>query len=118
MARSLIAAFNAGVLSPLLDARVDIEKYRNGCRILENCVPKIYGGAFGRAGMELMGSTKDHSKKARLIEFIFSASTNFILEFGDQYVRFWSNGVQVESAPGVPLEVASVYVEADLFFIQ
>jgi hypothetical protein len=118
MARKLISAFNAGELSPLLDARLDIEKYQNGCRILENCVPKIYGGAFGRSGMELMGSPKSDATKCRLIEFIFSATTNFILEFGQQYIRFWSNGVQVESAPGVPLEIASVYTEDDLFFLQ
>jgi hypothetical protein len=118
MARKLISAFNAGELSPLLDARLDIEKYQNGCRILENCVPKIYGGAFGRAGMEYMGAAKHADKKCRLIEFIFSATTNFILEFGHEYIRFWSNGVQVESSPGVPLEIASVYTEDDLFFIQ
>ena len=118
MARKLVSAFNAGELSPLLDARLDIEKYGNGCRILENCVPKIYGGAFGRAGMEYMGAAKYSDKKSRLVEFIFSATTNFILEFGHEYIRFWSNGVQVESSPGVPLEIASVYTESDIFFLQ
>lgn len=120
MGRRLIAAFNAGEISPLLDARLDIEKYQNGARIMENCVPKIYGGAFGRAGLEWMGVVKDHSRKVRLIEFIFSATTNFILEFGHQHIRFWSNGVQVPDPgnPSQPLEVVSPYEEEDLFSIQ
>lgn len=118
MPRRLISAFNAGEISPLLDARVDIEKYSNGARIMENCVPKIYGGAFGRAGMEWMGEAKDSATKVRLVEFIFSATTNFIIEIGHLYMRFWSNGQAVESSPGVPLEVVSPYTESDLFFLQ
>jgi hypothetical protein len=120
MPRRLIAAFNAGEISPLLDARLDIEKYQNAARIMENCVPKIYGGAFGRAGLEWMGPVKDHGRKVRLIEFIFSATTNFVLEFGHLYVRFWSNGVQIPTPgnPAVPLEIASPYTEEDLFSIQ
>jgi hypothetical protein len=117
MARRLINSFNSGEWSPLADARTDLEKYGNGCRILENCVPKIYGGAFGRAGMEYMGPVKDHARKACLKEFIFSASTNFVLEFGHLTLRFWSNGQQVLSG-GIPLEVVTPYTENDIFSIQ
>jgi len=44
-------SFNAGEISPLMDARVDEGKYSFSCRILENFIPKIYGGAFRRPGM-------------------------------------------------------------------
>jgi hypothetical protein len=118
MARRLIGAFNAGEISPLLDARLDSDKYQNAARIMENCVPKIYGGAFGRAGMEYMGEVKDHARGTRVIEFIYSATTNFIIEAGHLYMRFWSNGQQVESSPGVPFEVVSPYTEDDIFALQ
>ncbi len=44
--------------------------------------------------------------------------TKFILEFGDLYIRFWSNDVQVESAPDVPEEVVTPYLEAELYELQ
>jgi hypothetical protein len=43
-------SFNAGELSPLMDARVDEAKHPFSCRIMENFIPKIYGGAFRRPG--------------------------------------------------------------------
>lgn len=115
--RRLIAAFNAGEISPLLDARADTEKYGNACRIMENIVPKIYGGAFGRQGMEYMGSTKLAGKQASLIPFTFSVSTNFVIECGHLYMRFWSNGQQVMSG-GLPLEIVTPFTEDDIFNIQ
>lgn len=120
MPRALKTAFNAGEISPLLDLRIDSEKSANGCRILENAVPKIYGGVFNRSGMAWMGTAKHADKPCRLIEFIFSASTNFIIEAGEGYMRFWSNGLQVEdpSNPGSPLEIASPYLVGDLRYTQ
>ena len=34
----LITSFNAGELSPYMDARSDVEKYASGCRTLENFI--------------------------------------------------------------------------------
>lgn len=45
-----ITIFNAGVLSPLIDARIDIDKYSAGCRTLENMLPRIYGPVERRPG--------------------------------------------------------------------
>lgn len=115
--RAIINVFNAGELSPSLDARVDVDKYKNGCRILENAIPKIQGGAYGRAGMGYIGARKYDDKTTRLIPFQFNVTTTFVLEFGDGYIRFWSNGLQVE-VMGSPYEIASPYAEADVFNIQ
>jgi len=45
-------AFNAGEISPWLDPRLDLDKYRMGCCRCENMRPTIYGGALRRAGTE------------------------------------------------------------------
>ena len=45
-----ITTFNAGELSPLIDARTDLEKYASGCRTLENMLPRIYGPVERRPG--------------------------------------------------------------------
>ena len=45
-----ITVFNAGILSPLIDARIDINKYNAGCRDMDNMLPRIYGPAERRPG--------------------------------------------------------------------
>jgi hypothetical protein len=112
-----ILSFNAGELSPKLDARIDFEKYGSGCRTLQNALVEPYGAAVRRAGTQFIASTKTAGTKARLIGFKFSVTTSFVLEFGAGYVRFYSNGAQVAVA-GVPVEVATPYGEADLFELQ
>jgi hypothetical protein len=115
--RKLTLNFNAGELSPLLASRTDVAKYESGCQRLENFIILPYGGVLRRGGTEYLGPAKLADKRARLIGFNFSVTTNFILEFGEKYIRFWSNGAQVLSG-GVPLEKATPYLEADLRTIQ
>lgn len=103
--------FNSGELSPLLDGRVDLDQYKSGCRTFKNCIPLPFGGAISRPGLQYLGPKKDDSKKARLASFNFSTTTNYILEFGHQYIRFWTNGGLV----GAPTELATPYTEAHLF---
>lgn len=52
-------SFNAGEISPLMDARTDDAKHAFSCRILENFIPKVYGGAFRRPGSLYLGTAHD-----------------------------------------------------------
>lgn len=117
MPNLLVTALNAGELSPYMDARTDVEKYRTGCRTLENMVVLPYGGVYRRAGTQYLGEAKLANQRCRLIGFNFSVTTRFVLELGDQYIRVWGNDSPVLSG-GVPLEVASPYLEAELREIQ
>lgn len=110
-------AFNAGEWSPFLDARVDLEKYRNACRTLKNTIVKTHGLADRRPGTQYRATAKHAARKCRMEDFQFSPITTFLLEFGHEYIRFFSNGVQVTSG-GSPYEIASPYQEADLFEVQ
>lgn len=109
----LIPTFNAGELSPYLDARSDIEKYASGCRLLENFVIMPYGGVYRRPGTEYLGTAKYANKRCRLVPFNFSVTTKFVLELGDRYMRFWSNGRQVEHVAEDEWVTAKVYVTGD-----
>lgn len=91
----IVQSFNAGELSPFLANRTDVAKYESGCQRLENTILLPYGGAMRRPGTQYLGKAKYPDKQCRLIGFNFSVTTNFILEFGHLYVRFWSNAVQV-----------------------
>ena len=90
--------FTAGELSPRLDGRTDVGKYFNGCKTLENMVVHPHGAATRRPGTKFVHEVKDSSAKTRLIPFEFSTTQTYIMEFGNQYIRFYKDqGIITES---------------------
>lgn len=110
----------AGELSPRLLGRVDVARYANALKTCENAYPLVHGGARRRPGTRYVAEVKNSSKSVRLIPFTFNRDQAFILEFGDQYIRFYTAGGQVQSG-GSPYEISSPYLEAeldDIHFVQ
>lgn len=107
-------AFNAGELSPQLRGRVDLAKYRNGCEILENFIPQIFGPARKRPGTRFVRETKDSTERSRLIPFEFSTTQSFALEFGDGYIRFHTQGGTLLQGTPAAYNNATPYVVGDL----
>jgi hypothetical protein len=114
MPNLLVSALNAGELSPYMDARADVEKYRSGCRTLENMVVLPYGGVYRRAGTEYLGNAKFDNKRCRLIGFNFSVTTRFVLEFGDLYIRVWGNDSPVLHDAGSAWVTSTAYAVGDI----
>lgn len=110
--------FGSGEFSPLLYGRVDAERYKSGLAKCENFVPTIQGGLTRRPGTYFVKEVKDSSDFTRLIPFEFSTEQAYILEFGDQYIRFYKDNGNIESSPGVPYEIVSPYASADLPLIK
>lgn len=100
MARSAPAfsSFTAGEISPRLEGRTNIEKYREGLSDLTNMVVMPHGGVTRRPGTEYLGEIADSSVKSRLIPFQFKTSDTYILEFGNQTMRVLRNDLQVLNA--------------------
>lgn len=107
-------SFNAGEFGPELDGRVDIGKYANACSRCENFIPMIQGPARRRAGTKFVAEVKDSADRTWLARFEFNTTQAYQLEFGDQYVRFYTDNGVLESSPGTPYEVATPWVLADL----
>lgn len=106
-------SFNSGEVSPLLAGRVDVEKYSTSCAKLQNFIPLVQGPACKRGGIRYIGEAKFHDKACILIPFRRSATENYILEFGDKYIRFWRDRGQIMSG-GVPYEITSPYSLANI----
>lgn len=87
--------FNSGVWSEVLKGRHDLDNYRSAARTCDNFIPNRYGSIDKRAGTQHLGYAKNDDKTCVLYPFQFSVTTKFVLEFGDQYVRFWSNDQKV-----------------------
>src|SRR5262245_22233015 len=100
-ASPIITALNAGELSPLVDGRTDLSKYFSGAKRLENVLLTVQGPAVRRGGSRFVHAVKTAANRTWLIKFEFSATQCFYLEFGDLYVRFYTNHAIVESSPGV-----------------
>ncbi len=94
-------SFSGGEWSPELDQRSDLEKYYSACRLLENMFPTRYGPAQRRPGLKFVAEVKDSSKKTRLIPFKFSTIQAYMLEYGDQYIRFYKDRGQILSGVGM-----------------
>ena len=109
--------FTAGELSPRLDGRNDLAKYSAGCATVENMVIYPHGAAARRPGTQFVASVKTPAAKTRLIPFEFSTEQTYILEFGNQYIRFYRNNGQIESG-GSPYEISTPYLTAELFDIK
>lgn len=91
------SSFTSGELSPRLDGRADLDKYYRGCKTLENFLIHPHGGAKRRPGTEFIHEVKNSSSFTRLIPFEFSTIQTYMLEFGDQYIRFYKDeGIIVE----------------------
>ena len=109
--------FTGGELSPRLDGRNDLQKYPTGCKTLENMIVFPHGSAARRSGTQFVAEVKDSSKETRLIPFEFSTTQTYILEFGNQYIRFYKDNGQILSG-GVAYEISSPYLESELFDIK
>lgn len=105
--------FTAGEISPRLLGRVDVARYANAVKRMENFYPLVHGGARRRMGTRYQAEVKDSSKLARLIPFVFSRTQAFVLEVGDTYVRFYAPAGQVLDG-GSPYEVAGPWPQAAL----
>jgi hypothetical protein len=106
-------SFAGGEFAPTLWSRHELERYGTGLRTARNFRPTEHGALENRAGLALCEETKG-SARARFIRFVYSDDQAYQLVFTDQSVRFIYRGAYVESAPGVPLELVTPYLEADL----
>lgn len=110
--RHLLTAFIAGEISPLLSGRVDTQQYQYGLQTCENFVPVNEGPLVKRQGFEFIRDA-DHSA-VWLTAFRRSIAQEYVIEWGDEKARFFTNGGRIETAPNVAYEVAMPYAAADV----
>ena len=90
--------FTAGEISPKLAGQVNFKKYPNAVETLENLIVFPQGGAQRRYGTRFITEVKDSSASTRLIPFEFNVEQAYIMEFGNQYIRFYKDQGQITEA--------------------
>ncbi len=87
-------SFSFGEVAPALYARTDLAFYGQALRTLRNAYVMRTGGIQSRPGTAYKGTTKSNGQ-ARLVACVFADDQNYVLEFGNLYVRFWKNGTSI-----------------------
>lgn len=108
IATPAVTNFTAGEISPRLEGRVDLSKYFNGCRVLENFHVHPHGGITRRSGFRFVAEAMNPERPVLLIPFEFDATRTYVLEFGE-----WPDGqgrMRVFSGHGVVLSGDGEYV--------
>ena len=88
---TILTNFTSGEITPRLHGRVDAQLYNNSAKTLQNMFVFPQGGVTRRTGTQYAGTSKDGGK-ARLMPFEFSDEQAYVLEFGENYIRFFKDG--------------------------
>jgi hypothetical protein len=117
MTRSYSRSFVGGEVTPEFFGQIADAKYQTGLATCRNFRILPHGPAQNRAGFEFVREVKDSTKRVRLIPFEYSTTQTMVLEVGDGYVRFHTQGATLLSG-ATPYEVATSYAQADLFGLK
>ena len=112
--RNFKQAFSGGEISPEMFGRIDDSKYQQGAATMRNFIAKPQGPAENRPGFAFVKEVKDSTKAVRLMSFTFSTVQTMVIEMGDQYFRFHTQGATLNYSNGTAWNSATNYVTGDI----
>lgn len=116
--RLVMRSFSGGELSPEMSGRIDDAKFASGLARCRNMIVRPQGPVENRSGFRYVREVKDSDKKTRLIPFVYSDTQTMIIEMGEGYFRFHTQGQTILDESDDPYEIENDYDEDDLFDIH
>jgi hypothetical protein len=107
-------SFAGGELSPEMFGRIDDIKFQTGAAKMRNFIPTPQGPAENRPGTAYVATVKDSTKRTRLLPFTYSTTQTMVLEFGQGYIRFHTQGSTLQAGSPAAYNGATAYVVGDL----
>ena len=101
-----INRFNAGLWSPLLHGRTDLEDYDSALKTCTGFIPLKYGPAERMWGFEY--ATEAKTSSSILLPFKFSQSVNYIIETDGTYMRFFDSSQGTIGNTQVTVDIGDV----------
>lgn len=98
-------SFHGGEVSSRMEGRSDLDSVVAGCRKSQNLLVTDTGGLLKRPGFENLSVTSDITTAGRLIPFVPSRTSSYMLELLPYRMRIWKDGA--------PLEHASIEVDSE-----
>lgn len=115
--RGFARSFSGGELTPEFFGQVADAKFQTGLALCRNFEVLPHGPLQNRGGFEFVAIVKTPAKQTRVLPFTYSTTQTMVLQFGEGYIRFHTLGATLLSG-GIPYEVVTPYLEADLFGIH
>ncbi len=114
--RHLLTGFMAAELDPHLEGRVETEQYAYGLQRCENFVALNEGPLVKRQGFAMVRPAA--ASASWLTAFRRSIEQEYVLEWSEFKVRFFTNGGRIETAPNVAYEVTTPYSAAEAPYLS
>lgn len=111
------ASFAGGLYSKNLWARDDLKRYAIGAKDMTNFYPYPYGGFTRRPGTRFVWECKNNTA-TRLVSFKGDAWRQYVLEFGNNYIRVYRNGGIVLKSDGSPVEIWTPYSGDEIKYLK
>jgi hypothetical protein len=96
--------WSLGEISPRSWGRFDADKpiWKNGAAIIENMLIGQACSVANRPGTQYVGPVKNSANKSCLRRFTYSISQEYMMEIGNEYIRFFSNFNNIPGQVVVP----------------
>ena len=107
--RTFLKSFSSGEISPEMAGRIDDSKYQQGAATMRNFIAKPQGPAENRPGFFFVKEVKNSSKQTRLIPFRFNVSQTMVIEMGEEYFRFHTQGATLQYLDGSAWSANTTY---------
>jgi hypothetical protein len=105
--------FIAGEVAPRFHRRSDLQFYSGALKECKNFYPVVSGALVRRPAVHYFTTPKTPSLAVRYYDFVFNNEQAFLLEFGNNYIRFHSQAGTILSG-GNPYEVTTTYTTAQV----
>ena len=112
--RTFLKSFSSGEISPEMAGRIDDSKYQQGAATMRNFIAKPQGPAENRPGFFFVKEVKDSTKQTRLIPFRFNVSQTMVIEIGQEYFRFHTQGATLQYTDGSAWSSSTNYSIGDI----
>lgn len=104
-ANPAVVNFNGGEVGSLMSGRTDFEKYASSTFRMRRFIPTAQGPAKRCPGTQYVLQARYPDKRVWLQKFEFAFDQAYIIEFGDEYCRFYTDrGVVLED----PIDISGI----------
>ena len=112
--RTFKQAFSGGEISPEMFGRIADNKFQQGAATMRNFISKPQGPAQNRPGFAYVNAVKDSAKSTRVISFTYNTTQTMVIEMGDQYFRFHTQGQTLLYSDGAAWNSGTNYTVGDI----
>lgn len=107
-------SFASGEISPEMYGRTDTAKHQNGLKKSLNAFISPFGGVVRRYGSRYIYKAKYENKEVTLIKFVFSVDQSYMIEVGENYMRFYTNNHVITDDNDAVYEIDTPYKSEDI----